>query len=619
MPAPLPAQKKQHVHKSYIWLGGIQAVLSYVFVFIIIGFGMVLSEGINFAASGTGGFAVLMGLGLIVLMLVIFGITIGALALSYKHFFYELGEKEFNVYSGIFNKKRVHIPYQRVQAVNQKMTLIQRLFGVCTLTIDTAGGSTNKAVSVPYVQNFEAERLRRELFERKRILLANELVSSDSLNARQSPLLGQESTLLSDNQPAPPVGSPLMIPPPPQASQPANILDAPADLIQDMRGFFGGSQIDTGAVTYEYRLTNKELLLTGLSNNMAFVFSLLAVIGSLTALVGQVLQSTFGRSLASAGLNAVLGFFQENFIFALVILVLLVSFAIWLFSAIGTCISFAGFKARRRQTRIEVEHGLIQHQLHGVDIDRVQSVIIKQGFIRRLFGYCELSLGKIDALTSSESSDGRQAMPTQGLVVHPFVKFNRVPEILQGLAPEFADIPTQTIALPKVSLRRALIRRCILHGVGFWIALFVAIFQVGVNIFFSQQAPFIGNEEFLSVSPELSMINMTCIALYALCVAILFVEAIGSVLWHRKSSFAFNDSFMQITNGGYSIESVSFPRKKIQFGTVRTNPFQRSSQVATIIAVTAAGISGTATRIRDVQQEDAQDWLTWLLPRAQAL
>ncbi|MFQ9179013.1 MAG: hypothetical protein ACLR3C_03205 [Eggerthella lenta] len=30
--------------------------------------------------------------------------------ISYKHLYYELGPEEFNLYSGILNKKRVHVP-----------------------------------------------------------------------------------------------------------------------------------------------------------------------------------------------------------------------------------------------------------------------------------------------------------------------------------------------------------------------------------------------------------------------------------------------------------------------------------------------------------------------------
>ncbi|MDE8703928.1 PH domain-containing protein, partial [Adlercreutzia equolifaciens] len=86
---------------------------------------------------------------------------------SYKHLYFTVGPDEFTLYSGVFNKKRFHVPYQRVQSVDQRATLLQRIFGVCTVAIDTAGGPSNKAIVVPYVTKAQAEWLRTELYNRK--------------------------------------------------------------------------------------------------------------------------------------------------------------------------------------------------------------------------------------------------------------------------------------------------------------------------------------------------------------------------------------------------------------------------------------------------------------------
>jgi len=72
---------------------------------------------------------------------------------------------------------------------------------------------------------------------------------------------------------------------------------------------------------------------------------------------------------------------------------------------------------------------------------------------------------------------------------------------------------------------------------------------------------------------------------------------------------------MQVSNGGLSRESVSFPRQKIQFGCVRTNPFQRMAKTATLKAVIAAGVGGTTISLVDVTEEDAAHWMEWLEPR----
>ena len=57
------------------------------------------------------------GLAAIIIALLFLGAVIVSLAasfiyrlVSYKHIWYEFGDEEFSFYSGVFNKKRVHVP-----------------------------------------------------------------------------------------------------------------------------------------------------------------------------------------------------------------------------------------------------------------------------------------------------------------------------------------------------------------------------------------------------------------------------------------------------------------------------------------------------------------------------
>lgn len=605
--------ERQHVHHSYIWLGSIQVGVSIFFVMVISMFSAIfgaLAEGETIGND-------------LPIVLLVIGISFGALLLiiglvaliqwwSYKNLYYELGPEEFNLYSGIFNKKRVHVPYQRIQSVDQRASLLQRVFGVCTVSIDTAGGSSNKAVMVPYVQKSKAEQLRRELFARKQFVTAvqngmDPAQAAQAVAAASGVVMPQVA--LGAGYPSAP-GAPTIPGAPAPANLPHNVLDAPAEIWQDVRGVFGGAAIDTGRVTYEYGLSNKELVFTGLSNNTALVLIIIGVLGGVAQFAGEIVPLFMGENnpLVSSVLAWSAQLFGGSLIAAGVAAVLLFVAAAWLLSIIGTLISFGGFRACRRDNRIEVEHGLLQHQHQSVSIDRVQSVMVKQSFIRRLLGYCELSLGKIDAMANS--SDEQQKSLTQGLVVHPFVKLNRVPEILAGIIPEFADVPVESTPVAPVALRRALIRRGIIQGTGFWLAVMVAIAQVCCNLFISPTG---------SEGEVLTLMNMGAYIAYALCVALLVLDLIGAVLWFRGSGFAYNERFMQVSNGGFSRETISFPRKKIQYGSTKTNPFQRRAGTATVSARTAAGVGGTTVRLIDARTEDAAAWLDWLKPRTNVI
>ncbi|MEG0026627.1 MAG: PH domain-containing protein [Raoultibacter sp.] len=603
--APAAALEKHQVNHSYIWLGVMQLVVPFA---MVIFFSLIASfSRINGKPGGVeGGFSFvgpIVAVGSIVavfICLVIYQIV------SYKHLYYELGLQEFNLYSGILNKKRVHVPYQRVQSVNEQAGILQRLVGVCTVHIDTAGGASNKAIVVPYLRNTDAEMLRHELYARKQTILGQENIAAQASCG--------------------------------VAAGASNILDAPAEILGDVRGIFGGDQVNTGQVTYEYGLTNKELFLAGASNNTAFAIIVISLVAGVAQLAGQIAPLLLGVAQPIVGrvVESGASLFGGNLFAAAAALTAVILLVLWLGSIIGSCISYGGFHACRRDRRIEVEQGLLQRRFHGVDIDRVQSVIIKQGFIRRCFGYCELSLGKIDS-TSEDSSEAKEsATHNHGLIVHPFVKLTRVPAILEGLVPEYADVPTENIPVAPVALRRALIRRCTWQGFGMWLIAFVVIAQIALNMGtgIADTTVFVDtNTTGVSVSAGTpsqgeiapagvpttvawhSVLNGACFVLYAVGVLFIIIDALGAVLWFRGSGFAYNERFMQVTNGGLSRESISFLRKKIQFATARTNPFQRAAKVMTIEARTAAGVGGTTMSLMDVCDEDAQTWLDWVRPR----
>lgn len=604
-----PAEPQRHyVHHSYIWLGSLRSA-----GIIIVALGISLfSSMIGSFFEGAGrvdGFIVMVaGLGIAASIVVIFLLCLLYQWWSYKHLWYELGDEEFSLYSGIFNKKRVHVPYQRVQSVDQHASLLQRLFGVCTVNVDTAGGASHTAVTVPYLRKDQAEHLRMELYLHKRRILG----------------LGEEPPIASTNVAPVPAGDDARVPPavpqgyvavaPNVASvgQPGNVLDIGAEVWDDVRGVFAGDAVNMGASSYEYGLTNKELILTGLSNNTGFVLALIGVLATVFQVVGGAMDvaGDAAGAVADAALTAGSALLGGNMVlFGIVICIITVAI-MWAVSVAGTCIQFGGFKARRRGNRIEIEHGLLQHRIRGVDVDRVQSVIVKQGVIRRLLGYCELSLGKIDA-TDTSQGDQTQTTIQQGMVIHPFVKVDRVPEILDGIIPEFADAPAAETGLAPAALRRAIIRRGILQGAGFWIAVCVAVFQIVVNLVWLPTAPV---EQMM-----LSYANVGAYAAYAVCLIIFVLEVISAVMWAKGSGFAFNRRFMRVVNSGLGCESVLFPRRKIQFGYTKTNPFQRRAKTATIAARTAAGTGGTTVRLIDVCEDDALTWLDWVRPQRDAV
>lgn len=577
--------EKRHVHHSYMWLGSLRTAGMILFISAISmgsSFIGVLAEGEMSTSEGARTvFVVFAACALLILAIVLVAVVYQVV--SYKHLYYQLSSTEFSLYKGIFSKKHIHVPYQRVQSVDQRASLFQRIFGVCSVSIDTAGGSANKAIMVPYLTKQDAETLRAELFARKAYTAA---VSAGLDPASAWAAMASVGT---------------------SASAKANLLDAPADVWDRFSGVFGGTGVETGFVSYEYGLSNKELILTGLSNNTAFVFVIVGILGVVLE-VAEVLFAT-APGVSERALDAVVHSAGSQLAGGLAVAVvsslLSVAVLIWLVSAAGVCVSYGGFRARRRGSRIEVERGLLQHRFQGVDIDRVQSVSIKQSFIRRLLGYCEISIGKIDA--AQESSGGSNQPAQQGLVLHPFVRVDKVAEVLVGILPEYSDVPRDAIPLAPSARRRAIVRRCVVQGFGFWLAVLVALGQAALHL--------IGFHAGADLTTMLPFIDRAAVAVYVLAVLLFAVDLAGALLWARESSFAVNRRFMQVSNGGLSRETVSFARQKVQYGFTKANPLQRRAKTATIHARTAAGVGGTTIRLIDVRAEDAAAWLVWLMPK----
>jgi putative membrane protein len=84
--------------------------------------------------------------------------------LKYLNFTFQLDEQneEFVVKKGIWNKKRLAIPLDKIQQVNINQSLIQKIIGVHALEVDTAG-SSGKEVSIRAISHDLATILKDRL------------------------------------------------------------------------------------------------------------------------------------------------------------------------------------------------------------------------------------------------------------------------------------------------------------------------------------------------------------------------------------------------------------------------------------------------------------------------
>ncbi|HBT95346.1 MAG TPA: hypothetical protein DEB24_04295, partial [Coriobacteriia bacterium] len=290
---------------------------------------------------------------------------------------------------------------------------------------------------------------------------------------------------------------------------------------------------------------------------------------------------------------------RSNFVPVLIDAIFVVFIITFVLGILNTALSYGGFKARRRGGRIEVERGLISRQSRGVAITRVQSVEITQGFIRRLIGYGQLKLLTIDSMTPEQQQNAAQ-IPT-GLVVHPFVKMDRIDGILAQLLPEFDERPqpSEYKTLPKVAFRRVVNRHTVLTAIPY--AVFALVATIVLQV--------------IPTPPAFDPFTGWIIALlWTILVLIIIGRSIGAIFWYKNAAYSYNKTMLLIRQGFYGRVTTIIPRNKIQWARTHQNPIQKMSKVANITAVTAAGVTGTKTTLRDLDAEEASAYLDWVRP-----
>ncbi|MDQ0163474.1 PH domain-containing protein [Aeribacillus alveayuensis] len=83
---------------------------------------------------------------------------------------YRIEDNEFRVEYGVFIKKKRYVPIERIQTINISTGIIQRLFGLVKLQIETAGGAFEAEVELSAIRKSEAERIQQILHEKKKWL-----------------------------------------------------------------------------------------------------------------------------------------------------------------------------------------------------------------------------------------------------------------------------------------------------------------------------------------------------------------------------------------------------------------------------------------------------------------
>ena len=159
----------KQLNPKAVWLFFFSYLISFLIAFFVIlfifasGVGLLLRPGLIALAS-------------LLLLIVIIAFTYFWAKLSYHYYHYQLTDDCFRKELGVVYKKYVSIPYDRIQNIDINRGIIDRLLGLSTLLIQTAGSSMaignrhsygfGAEGTIPGLSKENAEELRDELIRR---------------------------------------------------------------------------------------------------------------------------------------------------------------------------------------------------------------------------------------------------------------------------------------------------------------------------------------------------------------------------------------------------------------------------------------------------------------------
>lgn len=86
--------------------------------------------------------------------------------IRWKRFEYRFDDENLKITKGIIKRSDRDIPLKRVQNVDVKRNILNRVLGIAVVSLETAGGSTTEA-SLKYVEFDEAEKIKHDIREFK--------------------------------------------------------------------------------------------------------------------------------------------------------------------------------------------------------------------------------------------------------------------------------------------------------------------------------------------------------------------------------------------------------------------------------------------------------------------
>ncbi len=352
----------------------------------------------------TFGQGLLFGVGL-TLLIVLVG---GAIAIiSWRTEVYFVADGSLHHQSGVISHKEQVIPASRISALDTQRGVIQRMFGVVSVHVQTAGGGSKAEVVLSALTFADAERLRLDLGHR-----ATQAAPGAPPEANVA-AAGPTAGALSDD---------------PAAVHPAAFGTAAPT-------FYSRDPVaEEAPVVFE--MTPRELLVAALTSPS------IAVVGAAGAALASFAQDALPNSVADelADRATQLSVMAVLSVAAVVVLVAVIV------SIAGTVLMYGGFRVTRDDTRLRVRRGILTERVGTVPLDRIHGIRVIESPLRQLLGYAAIEV----------EVAGYAGQDEVARTIVPLVPRKQLAQTLQRIVPGFVWPEGPLTGIPARAHRRYL-------------------------------------------------------------------------------------------------------------------------------------------------------------------
>jgi Predicted membrane protein len=251
--------------------------------------------------------------------------------LGWRKFSYTVEEDRIVIRKGILFRDEKTIYFGRIHSVNLEQPLLQRLFGVTQVKIETPGGNKKAEGVLTALTETDARQLQK-------LMLAPIELQGDATGPEAPEAVEDQS--FSRGRPVPKL------------------------------------QLSAGQL----------LLAAATSLNFGLVAAFIAGIVSLADdFINELAPDLYSRLYEES--TSV----DPSYTLIAVIAICGLAFA-WLLSLVLYVIKFSGFTADKQDEQISISYGLLEKKVHHFDARKVQAVIVQEGLLHQWIGYAQIQL-----------------------------------------------------------------------------------------------------------------------------------------------------------------------------------------------------------------------------------